>query len=270
MVDGPVGSTLPAEYLGRYALGDSCEGAEVIVEFQADRLLVSEGGEPGPTIQIIEVTATSPDLMFVAVSEGETGDVLMRSTGAGRFSITFTDRATGSSERPETLTLCSSGAPVGPTPQGSASVGGFLFDEPVARFGTLMAELTATCQPGSEQACLDTFWTFADITGDGQLTGPELARVVRYALKWGVAENVPALRLGQQVAVHLGSMVTGPLVANGMIYNHDYDGNNALSQVELFPDGVASAPMAVPALMELIAESTLEDVFEALEELERM
>jgi hypothetical protein len=267
----PLLASLPAEVLGRYAIGTSCEQPDMMVEITALELQVFEGDELNSVITVTGVTATSPNLTFSVTSpDGEVGDVVMEPTAPGQYRVTFTDRATGRVENPETLTLCESAAIDDGPAMPSGTAGGYLFEEPAARFASLMAELETTCQAGSEQACLDIFWTFADITGDGQLTGAEMARVVRYALKYGVSENMPALRLGQQVAVHLGSMVTAPLVANGMIYNHDYDGNNALSQVELFPEGVAAAPLAVPALMELISESTLEDVFEALEELERM
>jgi hypothetical protein len=278
--DVPVTTTaaIPAEYLGRYALGDSCEDATTLIEFQPGQLVVTDNGAPGPVIEVRAVTATSPNLEFTAVSDGRVGDVVMEPAGGSRYTITFTAQGSATSDRPETLTRCD--APIDDTvdntvddtvvPVGTSSIGSFLFDEPAARFGALMAELESVCQPGSEQRCIDTLWAFADVTGDGLLTGPEMARVVRYALKWGMSQNQPQLRPGQQIAVHLGSMVTAPLVANGLIYNHDYDGNNALSQVELFPDGVASAPIAVPALMELLSESTLEDVVESLEELQRM
>lgn len=269
----PVATTLPEAYLGRYALGDgaSCETASVLVDFEPDRMVVYDDGRIETVISVEAVTATSPDLEFVANSGGKLGDVVMQSIGGDRFRIVFTDRESGRVDDSETLTLCTPAVPGEDGPSGpTADIGSFIFTEPAARFGALMTQLETTCMPGSEQACLDLFWSFADVTGDGQLTGPELARVIRYAMKWGVSENVPFLRLGQQVSVHLGTMVSAPLIANGLIYNHDYDGNNALSQIELFPDGVASAPLAVPALMQLISESTLEDIFESLEELERM
>lgn len=272
--DGPemTGMTLPDAYLGLYAIGQeaTCESGDK-VEFEPDRLVIFEGDRRDMVIMVESILSTSPVLEFVISADGRRGAVTMVPTGGDRFRLDFTDLETGEQEDSEELILCEAAFPTGTMPPVStADIGGFIFDEPAARFGAVVAELEAACVEGSEQACFDTFWAFADVTGDGQLTAPELARVIRYGAKWAVDQQLLSLALGQKLAVHLGTMVTAPMLANGLLYNHDYDGNNALSQVEMFPDGVESAPLAVPALMSAFSEQTLEDLFEALEEFDRM
>lgn len=271
---GPVvtAMTLPDAYLGLYAIGEeaTCASGDK-VQFEPDRLVIFEGDRRDMVIMVESILSTSPVLEFVISADGRRGAVTMVATGGDRFRLDFTDLETGEQEDSEELILCEAAVPTGTMPPVSTGdIGGFIFDEPAARFGLVVTELEAECVEGAAQACFDTFWTFADVTGDGQLTAPELARVIRYGAKWAVDQQLLSLALGQKLAVHLGTMVTAPMLANGMIYNHDYDGNNALSQAELFPEGIESAPIAVPALMSAFSEQTLEDLFEALDEFDRM
>ncbi|MEZ5666873.1 MAG: hypothetical protein R3F55_05465 [Alphaproteobacteria bacterium] len=287
--DVSLGSTIPDAYLGLYAVGSEASCADLsgdTVRIEPSRIVAIDNGQENFVVDVLEVLAVDPALEVRVVARGDEGVVRMTPLGADRYEVVFTESG-GGSERPDIFTRCS--APEAQTPEipqinlptGDASdMTGFLIDSAVARFAALQDELAQVCQAGSEQACLDTFWAFADVTGDGLLTQAELARVTRFGAKWavyyflgteqaGAAElTAPQLELGQALAIQIGTMVTGPIVADGLIYNYDYDGNHALSQVELFPDGVETAPIAMPALMQLFTENTLRTLFESLEQLD--
>ncbi len=105
------------------------------------------------------------------------------------------------------------------------------------------------CEASGDAACAAALWSFTDVTGDDRLTVAELTRLLRLMAEWAVIEQArdaalaagldPAAapaqdsdRMGAVAAAFLG----GPLAANLVVANFDYDGDGALARGEVFAD----------------------------------
>ncbi len=268
----PIGNPLdrlPDAYQGSYAMGP-CGADELQITFYSDRLEVIDGGEFIAEMIYLSMYETEDGVTFDTNDDDGNPAIVDLVWVDGGSVLEVTATSEGRDPEVELLTPCDEG-PVGPVGVGGASVESHMFDEPAARFGELVSELADVCVAGSEQQCVDVFWGFADITGDGRLTHAELARVTRFGAKWAVnAQSDGFLDLGQKTAVHLATMLTGPVIATGLIANYDYDDDNAISQIELFPDGIANAPVTINALVQAFSEDTLESLADALEDMDRL
>ena len=120
---------------------------------------------------------------------------------------------------------------------------------------------------GDTGAALD----FADVTGDGNLTVAEVARVFRalaFYVGYGIAaegapdKRVPLSNLHGVVAV---ANLIAPFFAQSLISSSDFDGNGAASLDELLPDRGGDRLRGVMGTVRSAAvESALKGVFQTL------
>jgi len=109
--------------------------------------------------------------------------------------------------------------------------------DPVAEVGTIIAQ----CQAEQKDAkCAAHFWKFADLTGDGKLTVAEITRFFRLVVEHQSMESAsqaPAATapVDPLEAVAMTFLI-GPLGAELVIDNFDYNGNHTIEREEIFAD----------------------------------
>lgn len=109
--------------------------------------------------------------------------------------------------------------------------------DPVAEVG----ELIAQCQVDQSQAkCAAQFWNFADLTGDNKLTVAEITRVFRLVVEQQSRQSAgqPAAAVAPVDPLEAVAMtfLVGPVGAELVIDNFDYNGNRTIEREELFAD----------------------------------
>ena len=105
-----------------------------------------------------------------------------------------------------------------------------------------LSEIIVTCtKVGKDPVqCEKDYWTFVDVTGDGQLTVAEITRAGRIFTEH-LRQNPPPTTAGQKVGKTnednlLFAMLIGPLAAQLIIANFDYDGDLKVSRKEIYTD----------------------------------
>lgn len=142
------------------------------------------------------------------------------------------------------------------------------FGEAIALFQAA-GELRPMCAAGADRtACFARAFQLADLTGDGRLTLGELSRVARglafFAGYFAERRTIqPADRLAGPVAV---AAWLGPPLIRPLVEGSDYDGDGALSVVELTQDR-AAANLPLPGST---AAASARDVLERLQSLLRL
>lgn len=119
-----------------------------------------------------------------------------------------------------------------------------LFGEAIALFRAA-GSIARKCEAGDDGRCLEAAFGFVDVTGDGQLTAAEIARVIRalsFFVGYGIAESQKKksgggpVKLGDVVLPVALANLLSPLFANSLIDSYDFDGNEAISLEELLQD----------------------------------
>ncbi len=119
--------------------------------------------------------------------------------------------------------------------------------DPARSLGAILDE----CADARNKSCAEKLWRFADVTGDGRLTLAELTRFFRTAAEALTSPATgpsgtqspgtpapPGLALDDNdKAYAVGSaFITGPIAAQLVIANFDYDDDGVISKAELFLD----------------------------------
>lgn len=131
-----------------------------------------------------------------------------------------------------------------------------LHGEGLAFLGTL-ERLEAACQGGPAAGCIGTLMSEADVSGDGQLSVAEVARLLRGAA-WTLAVQQDSEPDGIAAAAGLGGLAA-LAAARVLVSSLDYDGDGRLSAAELaqdrhaFPPGAGSAD-GRPGTVEAMAD----------------
>lgn len=111
-----------------------------------------------------------------------------------------------------------------------------------------LAPIFQKCGQVEDKTCAAALWSFADVTGDGRLTLAELTRFFRIAAQVMARPEQPqagaqtpsgpgGAMADDNVAYAVGSaFLTGPIAANLVIANFDYDDDGVISKSELFLD----------------------------------
>jgi hypothetical protein len=111
--------------------------------------------------------------------------------------------------------------------------------------------IEAACATGDAAVCLDSVWSWADVSGNGVLTAAEVSRLARgvaYAVM--LSEGAEA----EELAAALGAGALGGVAIGwALIASFDYDGSASLSKAEVMqdrfpPPGLAGAVAAPPSL----------------------
>jgi hypothetical protein len=88
--------------------------------------------------------------------------------------------------------------------------------------------------------CVDYFWTFMDVNGDGYLSLSEIARGMRLFTKWSMVERAKAegraIEAETKLGIHVIGIIISPIGAKPVLESYDYDNDGLLSQAELFAD----------------------------------
>ena len=88
--------------------------------------------------------------------------------------------------------------------------------------------------------CVDYFWTFMDVSGDGYLSLSEIARGMRLFTKWSMVERAKAegraIEAETKLGIHVIGIIISPIGAKPVLESYDYDNDGLLSQAELFAD----------------------------------
>lgn len=109
-----------------------------------------------------------------------------------------------------------------------------LHGEPVALL-QVASNVQGICQT-DRQACANKLFAGVDVSGDGNLSTAELARLFRVAgYIAAVSEDEPATN-EELAGVMAAGLPLGPLMASAIINSFDYDDNGAVSLAELSQD----------------------------------
>ena len=109
-----------------------------------------------------------------------------------------------------------------------------LHGEPVALL-QVVSQVQATCQT-DRQGCANALFAGVDISGDGNLSTAEIARLFRVAgYVAAVSEDTPAGN-DDIAGVLAASLPLGPLMASAIVNSFDYDDNGMVSLAELSQD----------------------------------
>ncbi len=145
------------------------------------------------------------------------------------------------------------------TPEASeAALEEFLFDSDVALLVAAVRESRARCggvyasvETGGDEStltptvdavadCVDYFWSFMDVSGEGLISLSEIARGMRLFTKWSTVEQAKAegraVDLETKLGIHVIAILISPIGAKPVLESYDYDNDGLLSQVELFAD----------------------------------
>ena len=111
--------------------------------------------------------------------------------------------------------------------------------DPARSLGAILDQ----CAEVRNKGCAEKLWRFADVTGDGRLTLAELTRFFRTAAESLTSPapgppGTPGLQLDDNATAYaVGSaFITGPIAAQLVIANFDYDDDGVISKAELFLD----------------------------------
>ncbi len=121
--------------------------------------------------------------------------------------------------------------------------------DPARSLGAILDQ----CAEVRNKGCAEKLWRFADVTGDGRLTLAELTRFFRTAAEaltspaagppgtqspGTQSPGTPGLALDDNATAYaVGSaFITGPIAAQLVIANFDYDDDGVISKAELFLD----------------------------------
>ncbi len=128
-----------------------------------------------------------------------------------------------------------------------AAAAGSARADPARSLGAILEE----CAETRNKSCAEKLWRFADVTGDDRLTLAELTRFFRTAAEALTSPAAgppgtqsastpapPGLALDDNdKAYAVGSaFITGPIAAQLVIANFDYDDDGVISKAELFLD----------------------------------
>lgn len=109
-----------------------------------------------------------------------------------------------------------------------------LHGEPVALL-QVASRAQTLCQTNRE-ACANQLFAGMDVSGDGNLSTAEIARLVRVAAYVAaVSEDTPAQN-DELAGVLAATLPLGPLMASAIINSFDYDDNGVVSLAELSQD----------------------------------
>lgn len=109
-----------------------------------------------------------------------------------------------------------------------------LHGEPVAML-QVVSNAQSICQT-DRQACASALFTGIDVSGDGNLSTAEIARLFRVAAYVAaVSEETPASN-DELAGVFAAGLPIGPLMASAIINSFDYDDNGVVSLAELSQD----------------------------------
>ena len=139
-----------------------------------------------------------------------------------------------------------------------AALEAFLFDSDVALLVAAVRESRARCRgvyasvesggnastptPTADAVagCVDYFWSFLDVSGDGYLSLAEIARGIRLLTKWSTVERAKAegrpVDAETKLGIHVIGILISPIGAKPVLASYDYDNDGLLSQAELFAD----------------------------------
>lgn len=88
--------------------------------------------------------------------------------------------------------------------------------------------------PGSDrQRCERDIWAFVDVTGDEQITKAEITRFARLLFEHMERQSGVVGAQGESLFY---SILFGPLAAQVVVSNFDYDGDGRISRSELYTD----------------------------------
>jgi len=119
--------------------------------------------------------------------------------------------------------------------------GGTLPRDKVMLHGEAMAALTvaslaqATCKQ-DQVACATVLFAGIDVTGDGNLSTAELARLFRVAGYLAAVSEDDGATNEDLAAVLATSLPVAPLMASAIVHSFDYDDNGVLSLAEISQD----------------------------------
>lgn len=131
-----------------------------------------------------------------------------------------------------------------------------LFDSDVALLAAAVRESRARCggvyasvESGGDGStpttdavadCVNYFWAFMDISGDGYLSLSEIARGMRLFTKWSMVEQAKSesrpVDAETKLGIHVIGILISPIGAKPVLESYDYDNDGLLSQAELFAD----------------------------------
>lgn len=109
-----------------------------------------------------------------------------------------------------------------------------LHGEPLALL-QVASNAQAVCQT-DRQACANVLFAGVDVSGDGNLSTAEIARLFRVAgYVAAVSQDDPAMN-DELSGVMAASLPLGPLMASAVVNSFDYDDNGSVSLAELSQD----------------------------------
>lgn len=109
-----------------------------------------------------------------------------------------------------------------------------LHGEPVALL-QVVSDAQGICQT-DRQACADQLFAGIDVSGDGNLSTAEIARLIRVAGYIATVSEETAANNDDLAGVLAAGLPLGPLLASAIINSFDYDDNNVVSLAELTQD----------------------------------
>jgi hypothetical protein len=100
---------------------------------------------------------------------------------------------------------------------------------------TDLTEIIKNCdsQGKNPVKCERDYWSFVDVTGDGQLTPAEITRFGRIFAEYLSQQQALKGEAGGSDNL-LYAMLIGPLVAEFLISNFDYDGDQSFQRKTLY------------------------------------
>jgi hypothetical protein len=110
-----------------------------------------------------------------------------------------------------------------------------------------LQEILEKCNDQGERGCADALWAFVDVTADDRLSMAELTRFFRIATDAALSDQAkaaaaagvqadPAMAETDRFMALGGAFLSGPIAAQLVIANYDYDDDGVIAKSELYHD----------------------------------
>ncbi|OUD08933.1 hypothetical protein BVC71_09450 [Marivivens niveibacter] len=237
------------------------------LEFQGYTLAAFGDGETGVILESSEISETEIDDWFLVRASSDDSSAFIATVEGEQF-IQAWPNQDFAAETPQDLHLALTDGSIHPstTPEAFDMVELRRCSDILAPAKILLGEpfevlqgfdkAAWTCRENTG-ACARTMFDVADITGDGELTVAELARIFRSSIALGTAMDSNSS--SQQVAsFSAAGFLIAPIAGSAVLHSFDYDGSDSVSFDELLgerlPEELTGGKFEFGSIAEAIAD----------------